>query len=121
MERLVADCETLGSTSWSRTAFPTAEVSVQHEDAWPLSSKSTPPSARVSNIDGFLWVVDEPVRDMLGRRILVTENDVFLTTWVLTLELTGPEFVFHRSRTKRQSPGVSVGFTHARRSLAPKN
>ena len=41
----------------------------------PVSSQSTPPSARVSNIDGVSWVIDELVSDMLGRA--VNENDVF--------------------------------------------
>ena len=31
-----------------------------------------------SNIDGFSWVTDEPVRDMFGRAVFVTESDVFL-------------------------------------------
>ena len=39
-------------------------------------------------------------------------------TWVCTLGLTGPEFAFHRSRTKKC--GVNVGFTHTKRSLAAK-
>ena len=32
----------------------------------------------------------------------------------------GPEFAFHRSRTMKLSLGVSVGFTHTKCSLAPK-
>ena len=39
-----------------------------------LSAQSTPPSARVFNVDGFSWVI----RDILGRVVLVTEHDVFL-------------------------------------------
>ena len=41
-------------------------------------------------------------------------------TWVFTLGLTDLEFVFHRSRPKKLLPGMSVGFTHMNRSLAPK-
>ena len=55
-----------------------------------VSSESFPPSARVSNIDGFSWVIDSPVRDMLGRAVFVTENELFLSA---------PEFAFQRSRT----------------------
>ena len=61
-------------TSRSRTAFPPAEVSLEREAALPVSSQSTPPSARVSNIDAFSWVIDEPVRDMLGRAGFVTHS-----------------------------------------------
>ena len=39
---------------------------------------------------------------------------------VFTLGLMGLEFVFPRSRTKKLSPGVNVGFTHTKRSLAAK-
>ena len=30
------------------------------------------------NVDGCSWVIDEPIRDILGRAVLVTEDDVFL-------------------------------------------
>ena len=33
-----------------------------------------PPSARVSDVGGFSGVIDERVRDMLGRAVFVTEN-----------------------------------------------
>ena len=68
----------MGVTSRSRTTFPLAEVLVEREPALPVSSQSAPPSARVFNVDGFSCVIDEPVRDMLGRAVFVTENDVFL-------------------------------------------
>ena len=64
--------------SRSRTAFPPAEASLEREVALPVSSQSTPPSARFSDIDGLSWVMDEPARDTLGRAVFATENDVFL-------------------------------------------
>ena len=63
-------------TSRSRTAFPPAEVSVEREAALPVSSQSAPPSVRITKMDGHSWVIDEPVRDKLGRAV-VTENEVF--------------------------------------------
>ena len=68
----------MGITKWSRTAVPPAEVSLEREAALPVSSQFALPSARVSKMDGFWWAVDEPVRDVLGRAVFVTENDVFL-------------------------------------------
>ena len=67
-----------GIPSRSRIAFPPAEVSPKREPGLPVSSQSTPTFVRVSNTDGFTWVIDEPVRDMLGRAVFVTEKDVFL-------------------------------------------
>ena len=43
----------MGITSRNRTAFPPADVSLEREAAWPVSSQSAPPSARVSNLGGF--------------------------------------------------------------------
>ena len=85
-----------------------------------MSSQSAPPSTRVSNFDGFSWVIDEPVRDMLGRAVFVTEKDVFLGD-MFTLVLMGVEFASHRTRTMNLSPGVSVGFTQTKCSIAPKD
>ena len=48
----------MGIISRSRTAFPPAEVSLERETALRVSSKLAPPSARVSNIDGFSQVID---------------------------------------------------------------
>ena len=39
-----------------------------------MSSQSAPPSARVVNVVGFSWVIDEPVCDML----FFTEDEAFL-------------------------------------------
>ena len=89
----------MGNTTRSRTACPLAEVSLVREAALPVSSQSAPPSARVSCIDGFSWVIDELVRDMLSRAVFVTEHDVFLGDMgVRSLVLMG-EFAFHRSQT----------------------
>ena len=41
-------------------------------------------------------------------------------TWVCTLVVTVHEFAFHWLQTMKLSPGVSVGFTHTKRSLAPR-
>ena len=68
----------MGISSRGRTALPPVEASLEREAALTVSSQSTPPSARVSNIDGFSWVIDEPVLDMLGGAFFVIENDVFL-------------------------------------------
>ena len=43
-----------------------------------VSSLSAPPSAHVFDVDGFSWVLDEPVDDMPGRAVSVTEGVVFL-------------------------------------------
>ena len=51
-----------------RAAFPIS----------PMNSQSTPSSARVSDGEGFSWVSDEPVDDMLVRAVLDTEDVVFL-------------------------------------------
>ena len=67
-----------------------------------LLSQSSPPSARVTNVGGFSWVIDEPVRDMLGRTVSVTENGVFM---VFTLVATGHQFAFHMLQTKKLFPG----------------
>ena len=40
----------------------------------PVSSQSAPPSAPVFDVDGFSWVTDETVGDMLGRAVSVTEG-----------------------------------------------
>ena len=68
----------MGVASRSRTAFPLAEVSLERETALLVSTRSTPPSACVFDVDGVSWVIDEPGRDILGRTVFVTENDVFL-------------------------------------------
>ena len=67
----------MGVTSRSRTAFPPVEVSLEREDALPVSAQSSTPLARVFK-DGFSWVIDEPVCDIPGRAVFVTEDDVFL-------------------------------------------
>ena len=43
----------MGITSRSRIALTLAEVSLEREAALPVRSQSAPPSARVSNFDGF--------------------------------------------------------------------
>ena len=58
--------------------FPPSEASLELETALPVSAQSTPPSARVFKVDGFSWVLDEPVHDILGRAVLATEDDDFL-------------------------------------------
>ena len=69
----------MGITSRSGIDFPPAEATLEHEAALPVSSQSTPPSARISNLDGFSWVIDERARDVLGRmQFFVIESDVFL-------------------------------------------
>ena len=75
---LRVDCshESWVNTSRSRTAFPLAEVLFEREAALPVSCQSAPSSALVSNIDVFSSVTDELVRDMIGRAVFVTENDI---------------------------------------------
>ena len=110
----------MGISSRSRTAFPPAEVSLERGAALPVTPQSMPPSARVSNIDGFSWVIGEPIRDVLDEQFLSLDMMSSWVTWVFTLGLMGFEFVFHRSRTEKLSPDVSVSFLHAKRSLAAK-
>ena len=62
----------------SRPVSPPAEASLERETALPVSAQSTPASASVFNVDGFSRVNDEPIRDLLGRTVVVTEDDVFL-------------------------------------------
>ena len=68
----------MGVATRSRLAFPPAEVSLEREAALSVSTQSVAPFDRVFNVDGFSWVIDEPVCDILGRAVLVTEDDVFL-------------------------------------------
>ena len=65
----------MGVASRNRTAFPPAEVSLEREAALPV----TPPSARVFSVDVFSRVIDEPVRDIIGKPVFVTEDGVFLS------------------------------------------
>ena len=58
----------------SHIALPPSEVSLEREAALPVNSQSAPPSARVLNVHGFSWVIDELVGGMLGRAVLVTEE-----------------------------------------------
>ena len=67
----------MGVATRSCTAFPPAEVPLERESALPVSTQSAPP---LFNVDGFSWVIDEPVCDVLGRALLATEDDVFLET-----------------------------------------
>ena len=68
----------MGVASRSHTAHPRSEVSLGCEAVIPMNSQSAPPSARVSDVDGFSWVSDEPVGDMLVLALSVTEDVVFL-------------------------------------------
>ena len=68
----------MGFAFRSRTAFPPAGVSLEHDAALSVSSQAAPPSARVLNVDGFSWVIGEPVFDTLGRAVFVTEDKAFL-------------------------------------------
>ena len=43
-----------------------------------MNSQSAPPSARVSDVDGFSWISDEPVGNMPVRAVSVAEDVVFL-------------------------------------------
>ena len=64
--------------SRSHTALQTSEVSLERQAALPVNSQSAPPSARAFDVDGLSWVIDEPVGDMRGRAVSVTEDVVFL-------------------------------------------
>ena len=44
----------------------------------PVSSLSAPPSARFLGVDGFPWTIDETIGGMLGRAVLVSEDDACL-------------------------------------------
>ena len=47
--------------SCSRTTFPLAGIVLEHDAALLVGSQSTPPSARVFNVDGFPCVIGELV------------------------------------------------------------
>ena len=93
----------MGVSSRSRTALPSAEASLEGEAALLVTFQSTPPSARVSNIDGFSWVIDEPVCDRLGRAVFVTENNVFLGDMDFRSRTEES-----RLRTTKLSPGLAA-------------
>ena len=59
----------LGVATRNRPTFPPAETSLELEPFLLVSAQSTSPSARMFNVDGFPWVIDEPIR---------TEDDVLL-------------------------------------------
>ena len=67
-----------GCSNSGHAASPPAEASLERETASLVSPRSTPQSVRFFNVDGFSWVIDEVIRDILWRAILVTEDDVFL-------------------------------------------
>ena len=68
----------VGNAFGSRTTFPRAGISLEHDAALAVGSQSAPPSARVLNVDGFPWVIGEPVCGELGRAVFVTECEAFL-------------------------------------------
>ena len=96
----------------------TAGFSLEREAALPVSSQSTPPSGRVSKLMVFSWVIDEPVRDMLGRAVFVTENDVYLGDMGVHSRPDGSRVRMSQVADEDLSIGVNVGFTHTERSLA---
>ena len=98
--------QVMGVASRSLTAFPSVEVSLERDGALPVSSQSAPRSARVFNVGGFSWVINEPICDVLGRAVFVTEDDSWVT-WV------------GDGKTMKLFPGVSSGFTRTTYSLAP--
>ena len=75
----------------------------------------TPPSACVFKADGFSWVIDEPVGDILGRAILVTEDTWCPSTFVAMAH----EFAFRMLQTMKLFPGVSDGFARTSCLVAP--
>ena len=89
----------MSGASRSRTAFPPADVSLELEAALPMSSQSAPPSARVLHVDGFSWVFDEPVGDMLWRRTLRMMSSCEI--WVCTLGASYNDIVSWRGRFSR--------------------
>ena len=65
----------MGAASRSRTACPLSDVSLEREAALPVNSQSPLPSDRVFDFYRSSWVFVEPVCDMLGRAVSVTEDD----------------------------------------------
>ena len=96
--------------------------SLEREADLPVGSQSAPPSARASNIDGFLWVIDELVRDMLGTSsfFFFAEGDVFLGDMGVHSRADGYRVRISQVADDEVVSGVSVGFTHTTCSLAPK-
>ena len=54
-----------------------SEVSLEHDAVLLVSSQSAPPSARVLDVDVFLWVIGELVCGMHWRAVLVTKEKTF--------------------------------------------
>ena len=109
--------------SRGRPPFSPAEVSLQHEAAQPVSSRSAPPSARVLNVDGFSRVIDELVCDMLGRAVSLRMMRSWVT-WVCTLG-TGHEFRLQYEdhpvtrRDERDITAVELGSLHHELPVVP--
>ena len=98
----------MGVATPSRPAFPPAEALLERETALPVSAQSTLPSALVFYVDGFSWVIDEPFRDILGRAVLFTEDDVFLEN--VCVHSRSGESALRMLQTMKLFPGTNVGF-----------
>ena len=114
-QHLLVNCEVpaLGLLSRARgVASPPAEVLLEHDAALPVSSQSAPPSARVLNVDVFLWVIVAPVCGVLGRAVFVTEGEAFLGDVGVYCRGDGSQVRIFRLQTMRLSPGVSCPLTY---------
>ena len=88
----------------SRTAFPADKVSLERETALLVSTQSTPPSARVFNVDGFRESLTNLFVMSLDERSSSLRMMSSLETWVSTLVTTGDEFPFRILQTMKLSP-----------------
>ena len=75
----------MGVASLVCTTFPPSGIALEHNDALLVGSQSAPPSARVLNVNGFSWVIGEPVCGVHGRSVRVTEGGALLCDTVCTL------------------------------------
>ena len=68
----------MGIASWSRTTFPPAGITLDHDAALCVGSQSASPSSLVLNVDVLPWVIGELHCGEFGRAVFVTEDEVFL-------------------------------------------
>ena len=66
----------MGLARRSRPVALPAEATLERETALPVSVQATPSSTPASNVDGFPWVIDEPLPDLPRRLVFPGDTGV---------------------------------------------
>ena len=77
----------MGIASWSRTTFPPAGITLDHDAALCVGSQSASPSSLVLNVDVLPWVIGELHCGELDEQFLSLRVKSSWVTWVCTLEV----------------------------------